>query len=123
MNDERDGVICPRCGHPAEEKMTQYGSRHECCGLWSWGGKPLFDRATHEARKRAHAALDPVWKLGIETRGKVYRCLANEMRMSRAACHISLMTAAQANVVPKIVERKWGDALRAVSEEICNAAE
>ena len=35
--------------------MTRFGPRDDCCGLWSWGGAPLADAATHAARK---AALD-----------------------------------------------------------------
>ena len=44
--------ICPRCGCGAAKHETRYGPRHECCGLWSWGGKPLADANTHEVRRK-----------------------------------------------------------------------
>jgi hypothetical protein len=59
MNDaERDRIVaglptptCPRCGNKANEKVTRYGIRAECCGLWSWNRQALVDAKTHDARK------------------------------------------------------------------------
>lgn len=50
-------VMCPICGSPAEERMTKYGIRSSCCGLWSWDRDPLVDKATHEARKHLGVLL------------------------------------------------------------------
>lgn len=54
-------VICPKCLKPVLGQHTQYGLKHSCCGLWSWGGKPLVPRAVHQARRRFHAVFDPLW--------------------------------------------------------------
>lgn len=94
------GPICPKCNQPAREQHTHFGTRHECCGLWSWGGKALVDRRTHDARKRAHAALDPVWQVGVLSRAQVYARLAEKMGLSGEECHMSRMTAVQAESVP-----------------------
>lgn len=32
---------CPRCGNIAKVEHTQFGPRATCCGLHSWGHKPL----------------------------------------------------------------------------------
>jgi hypothetical protein len=98
-------VICPTCGKEAKEVRTRYGLRHSCCGLWSWGGAPLVDGATHEARKRAHEAIDPIWKSGEMSRDEVYRRLGGLMGMSREECHIKLMGVEEAERVVRLVER------------------
>lgn len=56
--------ICPICGERAVRSMTRYGRRHDCCGLWSWGNKPLADAETHAARSEAHRVFDVIWKSG-----------------------------------------------------------
>jgi hypothetical protein len=95
-------ILCRRCGFPPERTQTAYGLRLDCCGLWAWGEHPLADRATHEARKAAHAAFDPIWKRGHLSRGEAYRRLAEAMGLSSDECHMKLMTAEQASRVPDI---------------------
>lgn len=68
MADETPAPICPSCGQPAKERMTRYGVRHDCCGLWSWGGKPLVDAATHAARRQRE---DP--HVTVRRRARRYR--------------------------------------------------
>ena len=55
--DDRPIPHCPRCGFVASEKVTAYGPRSECCGLWSWNRMPLADAKTHQERK----ALGPLF--------------------------------------------------------------
>ena len=93
---------CPKCGNAPQKSMTRYGPRLDCCGLWAWGDNPLADRATHDARKAAHAAFDPIWKSGRLSRGDAYKRLANALGMTRRDCHMKLMTAEQAQRVPAI---------------------
>ena len=96
--------ICPRCGKPAEATETKYGTRHDCCGLHSWHGKPLETQGTHDARKRAHAAFDPLWKHGGPLRRKdAYKVLARKLRLPGRECHISLMDEGTALLVPDAV--------------------
>jgi len=98
-----DAPVCPRCGNPAKTTETKYGTRHDCCGLHSWRGKPLETQATHDARKRAHAAFDPLWKHGPLSRGRAYHLLARKLGLSAADCHISLMDEGTALLVPDAV--------------------
>ena len=54
-------VVCPRCLKPAKMVITQYGMRHSCCDMWSWGGKPLVPETVHRARQQFHTAFDRLW--------------------------------------------------------------
>ena len=90
---------CLVCGSPARMSDGKWGTKAECCGLWSWGYKPLVDRDTHASRIRAHDAFDPLWKDGVFSRSEGYRRLALALGMDRDACHISLMSALDAKRV------------------------
>lgn len=100
--------ICPKCGRTAQTIETQYGLRHRCCGMHSWRGKPLVDQETHDLRRLAHAAIDPLWQKGIMRRGFVYQKLAELLRMAPDDCHISKMRPAMLrkvlNVAPALAE-------------------
>lgn len=96
--------ICPRCGREAQATETRYGIRHDCCDTHSWGGKPLETQATHNARKRAHAAFDPLWRDGPLSRGHAYRLLSETLDVDAEDCHISLMSEEDALRVPPAVE-------------------
>ncbi len=96
---------CPRCGRRAYAVDTRYGIRHDHCGLWSWGGAPLVDAETHEARKAAHAAFDTLWQVHGLRRGEAYKLLAAEMKMTRDRCHMKLMDKHAAWRVPFAVRK------------------
>lgn len=99
-------VLCPKCQRFTQGRETRFGVRHDHCGLWSWGGAPLVDKATHDARRAAHAAFDPLWKtLSGLTRNRAYKLLAAEMNMTMNKCHIKIMDAETAQKVPAAVER------------------
>lgn len=104
---------CPICGEVPRRIRTRYGVRRECCGLWAWGNKPLVGALTHEARKRAHAAFDPLWQNGHLSRGEAYRRLRVHMGLSSGDCHMAQMDAATANRVPSIVK----DILKEIESE------
>lgn len=95
--------VCPTCERPATITPTRYGPRAACCGLHSWGYKPLVDPAVHQARNAAHAAFDPTWQRGALSRGEAYRRLQMATGMTSVECHISLMNAEQAWRVVDIV--------------------
>lgn len=101
---ERNKIRCPKCDGQPVQTETRFGLRLDCCGLWAWGSHPLADRETHEARKAAHAAFDPIWKGGLASRGHAYGLLAEAMGLSREQCHMKLMTAEQAQRVPAIAD-------------------
>lgn len=96
-------VRCPTCGGFAFRQDTIYGIRHSCCGLWSWGGAPLVDAETHEARKAAHAAFDTLWKHHGITRSSAYAQLAIELGIKRRYCHMKQMDRETASRVPAAV--------------------
>lgn len=89
-------VFCPECQMEAHSVQTAWGIRHECCGLWSWGGKPLVDRRTHEARKAAHEAFDRIWKEGLMSRSAAYAAMRKALRLTEARAHMSFMDAGTA---------------------------
>jgi hypothetical protein len=89
--ERRPPPQCPRCGQTARESQTRYGLRADCCGLWSWDRWPLVDAETHAARRRAHAAFDPLWQSGALDRASAYARLADTLGIAPAACHIKQM--------------------------------
>lgn len=97
-------VICPLCGNPATQTQTHYGLRSECCGLWSWDGKPLASAEVHEARIAAHAAFDPLWKSGKRSRAQAYNLLAEAMDMKPKDCHMATMSLENLLRVPEAVK-------------------
>ncbi len=67
--------------------------------------------ATRVARKLAHAAFDPIWKgddYGYKlTRGAAYSWLANQLNMTRADCHIGMLSETQAySVVSACIKKR-----------------
>lgn len=100
QTNRREIPICPTCGSRARETKTRYGLRSGCCGLWSWDRYPLVDAATHAARNLAHAAFDSLWNGGKMDRRHAYTKLADALGISPADCHMKLMDAATAGMVP-----------------------
>lgn len=96
-------VMCPVCGRRARTVDTSYGSRHSCCGLWSWDGAPLVDADTHNARKAAHRAFDSLWQGGVLSRSQAYAELARALGLPVKRCHMKLMDAQTAWRVPAAV--------------------
>jgi hypothetical protein len=52
-------------------------------------------RLKQRLRKRAHAALDPIWQTGEKSRNKLYRWLSWKMGIAPSECHFSRMNADQ----------------------------
>lgn len=114
MGDDKPPLIyCPSCGKVAIESHSAFGVRHDCldCELWSYGGKPLTDKATHSARIRAHNAFDPLWKRTgqpqpqpIMTRSEAYAELARVLHMQREDCHFGQMSLKHLILVPEAVK-------------------
>lgn len=71
--------------------------------MWSWGGKPLTDGATHTARRAAHDCFDALWRAGALTRGEAYRRLQEALGLTADECHMARMTLEQAQRVPPAV--------------------
>lgn len=99
----RIAPICPVCGLEALRRDCEFDGRvnvrHYCCGMRSWGWKPLQDHETLLARRAAHAAFDPIWALRIMRRRYAYAWLAKQTGIPLPRCHMSLMTREQAESV------------------------
>ena len=96
---------CPVCNRQASTVETRYGERCYCPGHpedahWSWGRKPLANKRTHDARKRAHAIFDEVWKSKLASRSFAYKLLAELLELHPNDCHMALMDARTAERVP-----------------------
>lgn len=102
LRENRITPTCPACGEPAKLTVTEYGPRHDCCGLTSWAHKPLADRETLDARQAAHAAFDPIWKSGAMSRSAAYRWLSEQTGIPVKQCHMALMDRGQALRVVEI---------------------
>ena len=91
-----EDVWCPNCGAKAElrdssvvYKGRNFGLVYVCSnfpkcdsyvGVHKGTNRPkgtLADRNTRDARMRAHAAFDQIWKNGRMGRSKAYRLLAS----------------------------------------------
>ena len=99
--------ICPKCGERAIRSQTLYGLRHDHCGLWSWGNKPLVDAETHKYRKEAHKVFDVLWKSGHLSRGEAYRALSWATGWPESECHMMHMPKEKAKQIPDAVRRIW----------------
>ncbi len=104
-----ENPICPKCGGEAVPHLTEWGLKHTHCGLWSWGGKDLVDGETHDARKAAHKALDPVWKSGRVSRSMAYKLLAQALELPHKKVHMNIMDKETARRVPDAVRKIWGE--------------
>ena len=49
----------------------------------------LADQVTKNARKKAHAVFDPIWKNKQMKRNQAYQWLAEQLDIERWRCHIS----------------------------------
>ena len=65
----------------------------------------LADQATKNARKAAHAAFDPIWKLARDkskARAEAYQWLADQLDIEKWRCHISWFDISYCNKVVKL---------------------
>ena len=97
-------IVCDKCGQEAKTIETRYGIRSSCdpCQVWSWGGKPMVPKSTHDARKMAHAAFDVLWKNKIMSRSDAYSFLSKQMGIQKEFCHIAQFNEDQCKKVVSI---------------------
>ena len=110
--------ICPYCErtaqlvrgdriypHRPDLKHKRFWLCQKCnayCGCHPNSKRPLGSLAnaeTREARKRAHALFDPLWKRGPFTRTKAYHWLCGKTGIPASQCHIGNMTVDQCKLV------------------------
>jgi hypothetical protein len=115
-------MICPYCGAVAilQDSVVIYGRSfgnvYVCsnypgcdayCGVHRDTNKPLgtlANRALRTARKAAHAAFDPVWKLGRMRRSDAYAWLASELGIDAAQCHVALFNEVECSRVVDLMK-------------------
>lgn len=127
--------VCPHCGEPAaltyggqiyritpalehlrKKKFWHCAACDAYCGCHPptamTGGRDdvplgtLANKALREARKRAHAAFDPLWKDEGLSRTTLYKMLAEHMRLPPEQCHIAMFDAAQCRAVVEWVRSR-----------------
>ncbi len=106
---------CPTCGGEPRASQTQYGVRYSCCRLWAWGPYPVVSAETHAARKKAHDAFDALWRKDVSkltyghrgpvARNAAYKRLSEILGLTREQCHMKLMDAETARLVPLAASR------------------
>lgn len=107
---------CPDCGAPMRFiRNSRFGnfygcSRYPVCqnthGAHPDGtplGKPA-NKATREARIRAHAAFDRLWHGGRGSRGQAYSWMRKRLGLTREQAHIGLFDAEQCERLIALVE-------------------
>ena len=112
---------CPECGAPMTLRGGKYGPFYGCIEFVRTGcrgshgahpdGKPLGkpgDAETRQARIRAHAAFDRLWKGHGKrrrmSRRRAYRWLQETMRLSKDEAHIGRFSLEQCEALIAAVE-------------------
>lgn len=118
---------CPYCGRVSVFRETSFhlyanrdfGPVWECSPCRAWVGchkgtkvplGRLADAKLREAKRRAHAAFDPLWikKMQLEgckkgrARGKGYVWLAHQLGINVKDCHIGMFDVAQCERVVEV---------------------
>jgi hypothetical protein len=102
-------VVCPYCQSQAEKVTGEkiYPHRPDLYHKTFWECEPcdayvgchpntdtplgrLADIELREAKMRAHAVFDPIWKGGDMKRGEAYGWLAKQLGIKKQECHIGM---------------------------------
>ena len=130
---------CPDCGAPMTFRPTSKYGPFYGCSMWPAcrathgahpNGEPLGTPATtavKQARIRAHAAFDPLWKDAAHlyaesdlspgkirriTRGRAYLWLGDNMGLTSDECHVGMFDAAQCERVVELCQGMTPEAIR-----------
>lgn len=116
--------LCIECGKVAElvggdriypHRPDLYGKRFWLCACGAYCGchsattRPLgfpCGPETRRARMAAHEVFDPLWRSRSMDRRAAYSWLADRMGIEPEACHIGMMTAAQAWQVVELCRQR-----------------
>lgn len=121
---KRPPPVCPYCGATAKlidsiaiYRTRSFGMVWAClpCDAWvgchGTGSTPkgrLANKALRDAKIRAHAAFDPIWKGGEMARGDAYGWLADHMGVDKRDCHIGMFDEDQCQRVVMVCDW-WRD--------------
>lgn len=113
------GKICPYCCGNTEYVDsavvygTSYGMIYYCKRDKAWVGVHkgtsnalgrLANDELREWRKRAHAAFDPLWKMGLYTRKNAYLALSRLLEIPFEYCHMAYFSVDTCKKVVAIME-------------------
>lgn len=117
-------VTCPYCNGVAElvggeviyphrpdleaKKFWNCAPCHAYVGTHPGTTNPLgrlADKELREAKQKAHAAFDPLWRRGQQHRNTAYAWLAEKMGKQEGKCHIGWMDVADCRRVVAICTR------------------
>lgn len=107
-------ICCPYCNQEAAlvSGNKVYPHRLDLISKMFWECKPcdarvgchphtikplgrLANAELREAKMKAHAAFDPLWKLGTKSRSQAYAWLAEQLNIAPQNCHIGMFDVAQ----------------------------
>ena len=109
-------VACGECGAPMVMKTSRFGKFLGCrqfptCkgthSVHQDTGQPMgtpADKATKEARIKAHASFDTLWKSGVLTRQQAYKWMRQTMGLDGKTGHIGAFTKEQCVRLIALVE-------------------
>jgi ssDNA-binding Zn-finger/Zn-ribbon topoisomerase 1 len=108
-------VVCGECGSLMNLRNSRFGKFYGCSAYPKCkgthgahpDGRPLgipANKETKEARIRAHAAFDLLWKNGAMHRKSAYAWLRNAMNLEPDACHIGSFDKDQCAKVESLVQ-------------------
>ena len=117
------GKLCPYCKGKTELVTGDviYPHRTDLYKKYFWICKPcdayvgthpgtdkplgrLADENLRSAKRRAHAAFDPLWKSGKMTRKQAYQWLADQMQIAVEDCHIGWF---DERLCLEVIEHSW----------------
>lgn len=107
---------CRKCGVPLKLVQGPFGRYLRCptrgcdiCQNVDTEGRPVgqqSDQRTRDARKRAHAQFDRLWREGVfASRGKAYRWLADQFGVKEI--HISESDVARCNRIAELAHARF----------------
>lgn len=113
-------LVCPECGAGMTLRDGRFGKFYACnrfCGCTHGArsdGAPLGipgDRATKDARIRAHAVFDTLWKKGplkLMSRREAYRWMEAALGLPRHDAHIGMFSAGVCSqLVEAVLAFRW----------------
>lgn len=109
--DEKSKLQCPEHDIKLRPQKTKWGVRYCCpavgCSVVCWDNTTSTpaDYETRQARHRAHAALDLLWKIGGISKGKLYKRISEFMGLSRKNTHIGYFDIRQCERVIAFCEK------------------
>lgn len=102
--------ICPIHNTKLKVTQTRYGPRFDCpekdCTVVLWGNDETAtpaDFETRQARRKAHAAFDPLWRKKKIKRQRAYKKLAHYLNLPIEKTHIGAFSKQQCEKVIEFV--------------------